>query len=151
MKKRKKLAKLQAVDAPRVFTSFIGAHLARMAAALDLPSCALTPTPYLRALSPACMTTRHVVVRKGSALGKTTALIFHTSGSPEAMCRADLGDRRFWYIDPRKAEGQPAVTISQQAHPPVGTPHVSSLRGNSAPSLAPVAGHADWLNPVVGG
>ena len=47
--------------------------------------------------------------------------------------------------------GQPRVTFSQQVDPPVGTPHVSSPRGNSAPSLAPVAGRADWLNPVVGG
>lgn len=47
--------------------------------------------------------------------------------------------------------GQPGVTFSQHPHPPVGTPGGEAPRGNSTPSRAPVAGHADWLNPVVGG
>lgn len=151
MKKREKQAAMRTAKAPRPFMSFVDAHLACMASVLGLPPSALaTPVPYLRALSPACMTTRHVVVRKGSAIGKTTALIFHTSG-PFHSLRADLGDRRFWYIDPRKAGGQPGVTVSQHPHPPVGTPRDEALRGNSPPTLAPVAGRADWLNPVVGG
>jgi hypothetical protein len=47
--------------------------------------------------------------------------------------------------------GPPVVGVSQHPHPPVGTPRDESLRGNSPPTLAPVAGRADWLNPVVGG
>ncbi len=42
--------------------------------------------------------------------------------------------------------GRPGVACPQQADPPVGTPHVSSPRGNSAPWRAPVAGGLDWLN-----
>jgi len=83
--------------------------------------------------------------RAGSAMGKSCALI-HASG-PRDMLPLCAGDRRFTVIDRRDGAGRPGVASLQQADPPLGTPGCESLRGNSAPALAPVAGRADWLNP----
>lgn len=45
--------------------------------------------------------------------------------------------------------GRPVVAVAPHPHPPVGTPGDESLRGNSPPSLALVAGPAHWFKYIV--